>query len=132
MSITDAELIDNIRNAADSDDIHWLAGRAAERLSTLSENDKIQTAEILNLQERVDELENARAADRREWIDHMRTLGPLLEQAKAEGALDVVIKANIWPLPKCAVTEEDLRRSVEIARRIRPQIEAEHPEFSKE
>lgn len=130
--MTDAELIERIRGDVADYEIHWLAGHAADRLSTLSENDKIQTAEIMNLQERVDELENARAADRREWIDHMRALGPLLKQAQAEGALDTLIEANIWPLPKCALTEADVQRSIEIARRIRPQIEAEHPEFSKE
>lgn len=73
----------------------------------------------------IERLKKSRSSDRQEWIDHMRTIGPMLQQAKEEGVLDTVIDANIWPLPKCAITEEDVQKSVEIARRIRPEIETE-------
>src|SRR3990172_5865088 len=70
-------------------------------------------------------LRAARSSDRRGWIGHMRTLGPMLQEAKADGVLDAIIEANFWPLPKCAITEEDVRKSIEIAHRIRPELEAE-------
>jgi hypothetical protein len=87
--------------------------------------EQIKDDELFRLRKDLREVVAARAADRREWIGHMRTLGLMLKQAKEEGFLDALIEANLWPLPKCAITDEDVRKSVEIARRIRPLIEAE-------
>jgi glutamine synthetase type III len=84
-----------------------------------------RSAEIVRLRRAMGESEAARAADRREWIEHMRSFGPMLRQAKEDGTLDALIEANFWPLPKCAITDADVQKSIEIARRIRPQIEAE-------
>jgi len=75
-----------------------------------------------------DEIARLRAkieSDRQEWIAHMGALGPMLKEAKADGMLDTLIEANAWPLPKCAITDDDIREATREAIELRPQIEEE-------
>lgn len=83
----------------------------------------LERCEALCIQ--IDQLKGQLRQHRAEWWEHLRTFGPMLERAKKEGMLDTLIEANVWPGPKCSLFPEDIDKSVEIAKRIRPQIEAE-------
>lgn len=63
--------------------------------------------------------------ERAAWRETMKGLGPWLRQAKEDGDLDTLIEGNIWPEPLCVISEADVQKSIEIAKKIRPQIEAE-------
>jgi hypothetical protein len=54
----------------------------------------------------------------------MKDLGPFLKQAKEEGILDQIIDGNVWPEPPCVISDADIQEAVDVARKIRPQIEA--------
>lgn len=73
-------------------------------------------------------IEQAVKEERRLWLEHMKSLGPWLKDAKDEGILDTLIEGNVWPIPRHCITEADIRAAVEEARRLRPIIEAEDRE----
>lgn len=54
-----------------------------------------------------------------------RISAPLLAKARADGVLDTLIEANIWPVPASCISDADMAEAVAEARRIRPMIEAE-------
>lgn len=62
--------------------------------------------------------------ERAAWREVMKALGPWLRQAKEDGDLDALIEGNVWPEPLCVISEADVQKSIEIAKRIRPQVEA--------
>lgn len=69
--------------------------------------------------------ERGAKAERAAWTECTKDLGPLLAKAKADGVLDTLIEANIWPLPATCITDADIRHATEVAIAIRPDIEAE-------
>ncbi len=54
--------------------------------------------------------------ERRIWLDHLQTFGPMLARARDEGVLDTLITANLWPVP---VSDEDVIAVTKEAIRIR-------------
>lgn len=95
-----------------------------------AEIDRLE-CELENSVDEVARLSAKLESDRQEWIAHIRTLGLMLRDAKEEGILDTIIEANLWPLPKCAITEADVRESIRVAKELRPQIEKEHERYDK-
>lgn len=63
--------------------------------------------------------------ERAAWTECTRDLGPLIAKAKADGVLDTLIEANIWPQPATCVSDADIRHATGVAIAIRPGIEAE-------
>jgi hypothetical protein len=110
-SESDNELIEYLRIGAET--ARWRSGGIA-----IEETDEWKAAE------RITALLEAAAVERAAWRQTMKDLGPFLKQAKEEGILDQIIDGNVWPEPPCVISDADIQEAVDVARKIRPQIEA--------